>query len=202
LDTINTYKTLTQKTSAEFKDRGSKFISYIFPVKSIEEIKKSQKTIKEIHPKAIHHCYAYRLGISNNEYRAVDDGEPAGSAGKPILSQLTSFDITNVLIIVVRYWGGVLLGVPGLINAYRTAAHDAILLNTIEEKNVEEIVKLQFDYTLQNEVMRIIKLYNCTIYKQSMMLFCDIEIGIPLKIIDEVKPLLVKLNGVEVNVEF
>ena len=123
------YQTVTQNAIAEFKDRGSKFMAYVFPVITIDECKKYLQELKKEHPKAVHHCLAYRLGLDGNIFRVSDDGEPSGTAGKPILNQIDSKELTNVVVIVVRYFGGTLLGVPGLINAYKTAA--ALALQTI-----------------------------------------------------------------------
>ncbi len=193
------YKTIAFNTSAEYKDRGSKFIAYCFPVATIEDVKKYIKETKLLHPKAVHHCYAYKIGFENTNYRTVDDGEPSGSAGKPIFSQIESFELTNCIIIVVRYWGGVLLGVPGLIAAYKTAAKDAIRNNSIIEKNIERKCLVQFDYTIQNEVMRIVKSYDCTVESQELSLFYTIYIGIANKNYQEVLGKLKKLVGVEIK---
>src|SRR5215510_1222086 len=116
------YYTIEKEATAEFKDRGSKFIGYAFPVSSVEGFKEKLNEVKKLHPKATHHCFAYRLGLDGNAFRVSDDGEPSGSAGRPILGQIDSKQLTNTLIVVVRYFGGTLLGVPGLINAYKTAA--------------------------------------------------------------------------------
>jgi uncharacterized YigZ family protein len=167
-----TYKTITQSTEAEFKDRGSRFIAYAYPVENVNQIKQHLKSLKEQHPKAVHHCLAWRLGYDQNLFRASDDGEPSGSAGKPILGQIDSLELTNCLIIVVRYFGGVLLGVPGLINAYKTSALLSLEKNSIVTRNKEVNYKLEFDYTLMNEVMRVVKQYDLTIKKQEMQLFC------------------------------
>lgn len=175
-----TYKTITQSTEAEFKDRGSRFIAYAYPVENVNQIKQHLKSLKEQHPKAVHHCLAWRLGYDQNLFRASDDGEPSGSAGKPILGQIDSLELTNCLIIVVRYFGGVLLGVPGLINAYKTSALLSLEKNSIVTRNKEVNYKLEFDYTLMNEVMRVVKQYDLTIKKQEMQLFCMIELGITL----------------------
>lgn len=191
MNTIYTYKTISNHTEAEFKDRGSRFLGFSFPINSIDDTKKYIKQLKELHPKAVHHCFAWRLGLDQTNYRANDDGEPSGSAGKPILGQLDSFGITNTLIVVVRYFGGTLLGVPGLINAYKTVAHDCLILNTIVEKNIEHYYMLEFDYTNMNDVMRIIKQYQCTILKNEMNLFCQLEVGIAL--VDE-EIVLIKLK--------
>jgi uncharacterized YigZ family protein len=173
------YFTIDQDAMAEFKDRGSRFLAYTFPINSIDAFKKRLKEIKADHPKAVHHCYAYRIGIDGNNFRAVDDGEPSGSAGRPILGQIDSRQLTNLAIIVVRYFGGTLLGVPGLINAYKTASSLSLQVIPIVQRPVEKIYKLRFDYTLMNEVMMVIRKYNCSIQEQQQLLFCEFIIGIP-----------------------
>src|SRR3982751_2639344 len=120
------YNTITQSSTAEFKDRGSKFIAYAFPVGTADDFKKQLQLLKKEHPKAAHHCFAYRIGSDGNNFRISDDGEPSGTAGRPILGQIDSKGLTNVLVIVVRYFGGTLLGVPGLIKAYKTATAIAL----------------------------------------------------------------------------
>ena len=164
---------------AEFKDRGSRFLAYAFPISSAEGFKKRLKELKEEHPKEVHHCFAYRIGTDGNNFRSSDDGEPSGSAGRPILGQLDSKQLSNVAVIVVRYFGGTLLGVPGLINAYKTAASFALQLNPIVKKPVLVNYRLQFDYTILNDVMRIIKKNDCVILRQELQLFCMIEASIP-----------------------
>ena len=168
-----------KESVAEFKDRGSRFAAYAFPISSADDFKKRLKELKEEHPKAVHHCFAYRIGIEGNNFRSSDDGEPSGSAGKPILGQIDSKEITNVAIIVVRYFGGTLLGVPGLINAYKTAASFALQVNPIIKKPVLIYYRLQFDYTIMNDVMRIIKKNECPVLKQELQLFCMMEIAVP-----------------------
>ena len=175
-----TYKTITGNTYAEFKDRGSKFHGYAFPARTTEEIKQHLQSLKKEHPKAVHHCYAYRLGTDGLQFRANDDGEPSGSAGRPILGQIDSAGLTDVLILVVRYFGGTLLGVPGLINAYKTTAADSLAQASITEKNVEHKLTLEYDYSLMNEVMQVLKQNEVTIYRQDMQLFCVLEAGVPL----------------------
>ena len=127
----------------------------------------------------MHHCFAYRIGTDGNNFRSSDDGEPSGSAGRPILGQIDSKQLSNIAVIVVRYFGGTLLGVPGLINAYKTAASFALQLNPIIKKPVLINYRLQFDYTILNDVMRIIKKNDCVILRQELQLFCMIEASIP-----------------------
>ena len=164
---------------AEYKDRGSRFLAYAFPISSTDGFKKRSKELKEEHPKAVHHCFAYRIGTDGNNFRSSDDGEPSGSAGRPILGQIDSKQLTNVAVIVVRYFGGSLLGVPGLINAYKTSASFALQLNPVIKKAVLINYRLQFDYTILNDVMRIIKKNDCIILKQELQLFCMIEASVP-----------------------
>ena len=173
------YLTIEKESMAEFKDRGSRFLAYAFPVSSAADFKKRLRELKEDHPKAVHHCFAYRLGTDGNNFRSSDDGEPSGSAGKPILGQIDSKELVNMAIVVVRYFGGTLLGVPGLINAYKTSASFALQMNPIVKRPVTINYRLQFDYTILNDVMRIIKKNDCVILRQELQLFCMIETSIP-----------------------
>ncbi len=176
---MNSYYTIERPTVAEYKDRGSRFLAFAFPIQTAEEFKKHLKVLKEEHPKAVHHCFAYRLGTEGINFRSGDDGEPSGSAGKPILGQIDSKSLTNIAVIVVRYFGGTLLGIPGLINAYKTVSSLCLQLTPLVEKPVLMPYTLEFDYTLMNEVMIIIKLYDCEVLSNEMHLFCRMEIGIP-----------------------
>ena len=164
---------------AEFKDRGSRFLAHAFPISSTDDFKKRLRELKEEHSKAAHHCFAYRIGTDGNTFRSSDNGEPSGSAGKPILGQIDSKQLTDLAVVVVRYFGGTLLGVPGLINAYKTVAALALQTTPVVQKAIEIKYRLQFDYTRMNEVMMISKKYNCTIRDQQMELFCRMDIGIP-----------------------
>lgn len=194
-----TYKTITEKSYAEFKDRGSKFHGYAFPVRNAEEIKACLQALKKEHPKAVHHCYAFRLGTDGLQFRANDDGEPSGSAGRPILGQIDSAGLTNILVVVVRYFGGTLLGVPGLINAYKTAAAHSMAAAATLEKNVEAMVELEFDYSILNEVMQVLKQNDATVYKQEMQLFCNMQAGIPLVHKEVCLKKLNDIHGLEVK---
>jgi uncharacterized YigZ family protein len=191
------YYTIESAAVAEFKDRGSKFLAYSFPVKNTDDFKKYLQELKKEHAKAVHHCYAYRLGIDGNNFRTSDDGEPAGTAGKPILRQIDSKNLTDVLIVVVRYFGGTLLGIPGLINAYKTASSLVLQCTPVVQKSVEVIYELRFNYTEMSEVMRIIKHFKCTVLKNEMQLFCRIETGIAKTQIDEVLPALKEVRNLE-----
>ncbi len=172
------YLTIAQSSIAEYKDRGSKFIAYAYPVKSVDEFKVALKQTKELHPKANHHCFAYKIGLTNNVFRVSDDGEPSGSAGRPILNAIESKEITDVLIVVVRYFGGTLLGVPGLINAYKHTALLALQVTPIIQKPILNVYELQFDYTLKNSVMNIVKQLSCEVIENENQLFCIMKIGV------------------------
>ena len=195
------YYTIEKSSAAEFKDRGSRFIAYAFPIADSNDFKERLAEIKKEHPKATHHCFAYRIGLDGNNFRVSDDGEPSGSAGRPILGQLDNRKITNVLIIVVRYFGGALLGVPGLINAYKMAAALALQVTPVVQKLVLCNYKIQFDYTQMNEVMRIVKQFDCSILRQDTQLFCMLEIGIPQNRLDEVLFKLKNIRGLEIIAE-
>jgi uncharacterized YigZ family protein len=173
------YYTIEKPSQAEYKDRGSRFLAFAYPVQTTDDYKRTLKALKEEHPKAAHHCSAFRLGTDGNNFRASDDGEPSGSAGKPILGQLDSKNLTNVAVVVVRYFGGTLLGVPGLINAYKTATSLALQLTPIVEKPVLVSYELQFAYNLVNEVMIFVKRYHCVVVENEMQLFCRMVVGVP-----------------------
>jgi len=190
------YYTIEQPSMAEFKDRGSKFLAFAYPAKDIDSCKKILAQLKKEHGKAVHHCLAYRIGVDGSTYRVSDDGEPAGSAGRPILGQIDSKGLTNVLVVVVRYFGGTLLGIPGLINAYKTATALALQLSPIIKKPIEIAYELNFDYHQMNEVMMIVKQYNCSLVEQSAQLFIQLQIGIPKNRLDEVLEKLGNLSAV------
>ena len=173
------YYTIDQPAFAEFKERGSRFLAYCYPVGSIEVCKKYISALKKEHPKAVHYCVAYRIGVDGSIFRVSDDGEPAGSAGRPILGQIDSKQLTNVMVVVVRYFGGTLLGVPGLINAYKTATSLALQLTPLVQKAIEINYELNFDYHQMNEVMMIVKQYHCSVIQQEAQLFVQLKIGVP-----------------------
>jgi len=202
--TPDSYYTIERSSVAEYKDKGSKFIGYAFPIDSVHDFKEKMSLIKKEHPKATHHCFAYRIGTDGNNFRVSDDGEPSGTAGKPILRQIDSKHVTNVLIIVVRYFGGTLLGVPGLINAYKTTAALALQVTPVVEKPVLVQYRLQFDYTQMNNVMKYLKQFDCVVkqhdpYNYREQLFCSFLIAIPKKSLDEVFNKLNELRGVEIK---
>jgi len=180
----DTYKTIT-KASKEvlFKDRNSKFFGYAFPIKNEEEANVHLEELKSKHHKARHWCYAWQTGKEEQDvyYRANDDGEPSNSAGMPIYGQIQSFEVTNVLIVVVRYFGGVKLGVGGLINAYKTAAQMALENSNIVERTIDEVFEVHFYYPEMNIVMRLIKENNLNIIEQKLELDCKIYLSVRKK---------------------
>lgn len=174
------YSTIESKGIAEFKDRGSRFLAHAFPLTDVSSFKKIIQDLKKEHPKAVHHCFAYRIGITGDVFRASDDGEPSGTAGKPILGQIDSKELTDVLIIVVRYFGGTLLGVPGLINAYKTVS--SLVLQTVPavRRNVEVKYEIHFEYSDMNEVLKAVKQCNGIAFEQELQLFPFIKVRVPI----------------------
>lgn len=193
------YFTVEQAGVAEFKDRGSRFIACVYPLNAVSDFKAILESVKKEYPKASHYCFAYRIGLEGNNYRANDDGEPSGSAGKPIMGMIESKQLTDVVIIVVRYFGGTLLGVPGLINAYRSAAALVLQTTPVVQKNVELQYMLQFDYTIMNDIMIIVKQYNCTVISQELQLFCSMKIGVPKNRVQEVVFKLKEIYSLEIT---
>ncbi|PXY02871.1 YigZ family protein [Marinifilum breve] len=174
----DTYKTISQQSEGLYKEKGSKFITYAYPVSTEEEIKEHIAKLKKEYYDARHHCYAYMLGADKKNFRANDDGEPSSTAGKPILGQILSNDLTNILIVVVRYFGGTKLGASGLIHAYKTAAADAISNAEILDKTVNDIYDVHFDYLVMNEIMKIIKDEQPEQLGQDFNLTCKITLSI------------------------
>ena len=175
----DTYKTITKPSEeALFKDKNSKFFGYAFPVNSEDDVKSCIETLKKQHHSARHWCYAYQIGTEDFVYRANDDGEPNNSAGMPIYGQILSFDLTNVLIVVVRYFGGIKLGVGGLINAYKTSAQLALENSKIIKKTINVNFVIKFDYKNMNKVMRIIKEKQLNVTNQKLELSCQIFISV------------------------
>ena len=172
----NTYRTIDIKSECLLKEKQSKFYGYAFPISDIESVKSSIDFLKKRHHSARHFCYAYQIGVQDLVYRVNDDGEPRNSAGIPIYGQIQSFDLTNILIVVVRYFGGTKLGVGGLVSAYKECAKLTIESNTIITKEITIKIQLKFDYLLMNKVMRVIKEHNLEILKQQMHTSCVFEL--------------------------
>lgn len=178
MDTKDTYKTINSaSTEILFKEKNSKFFGYAFPLQSEEAVKPIIYSLRKQHPNARHFCYAYQIGTNTIVYRVNDDGEPSNTAGMPIYGQIQSFEVTNILIVVVRFFGGVKLGVGGLISAYKTAAQLILESSKIIEKTININYRLSFDYKNINKVMRVIKEKNIIIASQKMDLSCVIEIS-------------------------
>ena len=188
------YKTIADNSFGEFKDRGSKFFGYAYPTTSEEEVKEWLEVLKKEHPKARHFCYAYRLDLAGNQFRANDDGEPSGTAGKPILGQIDSFELTKVLVVIVRYFGGTKLGASGLINAYKTTAQLTLAQATIINKTVNDIYSLTFDYAIMSDIMGFLKKRNIEITKEVYIAKPTLEISMPknsaLGILDQLNELI------------
>ncbi|MEI7802727.1 MAG: YigZ family protein, partial [Bacteroidota bacterium] len=174
----------------------SKFIAYCFPAVKVDEVNEKLLSVRKLNPKARHHCYAYRIGIDKNNFRANDDGEPSGTAGKPILGQIDSFGLTNVVVIVVRYFGGVLLGTGGLINAYREAAKDALVKATIVERKLTYTIQLNFDYSLLPELMTLIKRLEIKMIDHDYTENCFVTLIANKKQIEKLK----ELRGVRISI--
>ncbi len=197
---VDEYLTINAPSESLFKDRGSKFLAFAYPVSNEEEIKALQDQLRSDYHDARHHCYAYMLGKDKDIFRANDDGEPSSTAGKPILGQIRSHDLTNILIVVIRYFGGTKLGVSGLINAYKTAADEAIKNAKIIKKTLHDIYELKFDYPEMNEIMRIMKEEQIEQIDQSFELSCSITLALRRA---DVEKVLSKFDRVEnLKIEF
>ena len=195
----DTYQTIDEPAEGIFRDKGSKFIAYAYPFKDENKVKDIISALKSLHPKARHHCWAYRLTPDRSVFRINDDGEPSGTAGRPILNVLLSMDVTNILVVVVRYFGGTLLGVPGLINAYKTATQEALATAEIVEKTVNDVYDIQFDYLQMNDVMRIVKETDVEVLSQDFDTNCKITFEIRKLQVNEVIGRMEKLEGVTIN---
>jgi len=198
--TEDTYKTISKPSIGElFKDKNSKFIGYAFHVENEDQIKTHIEEVKKEHYSARHWCYAYQLGTETTTFRANDDGEPNNSAGMPIYGQIQSFEVTNVLVIVVRYYGGVKLGVGGLINAYKTGAQFALEASEIVEKTINKQFILKFEYKNMSKVMRILKENQIEILKQTLELDCLLEISVRKGNASKIFELFNQFYGVEID---
>ena len=197
----DTYLTIEDPAEGLFRDRGSKFQAFAYPIVSENDIKPLLATLRTIHPKANHHCWAMRLGTDRSVFRINDDGEPSGTAGRPILNTLLSRNLTNVLVVVVRYFGGTLLGVPGLINAYRTAAEEALNTAVVVERTVNDIYNISFDYQQMNEVMKIIKEDQLSVLSQRLDNSCMMRISIRKMQVNRSIGKLEKVEGIHIKVE-
>jgi len=192
------YKTIVGESSAEFRDRGSKFLAFAYPVLTLEQTKMLLRKLKSAHPKAAHHCLAFRLGHDGNQYKAADDGEPAGTAGRPILGAIDSAGLTNVMVVVVRYFGGTLLGVPGLIHAYGSVAAESLRVAEVAEHWIERNATIECNYPALGEVLYILKKHEATLIEQDFQLFCRIQAGIPMHLYDACTSQLSEIRDVRI----
>ena len=193
----DTYFTIEKPGEGIFRDRGSKFLGFAYPISSDHYIKDIVAKLKQEHPKANHHCWAIRWSTDRSVFRINDDGEPSGTAGRPILNTLLSRNLTNVAVVVVRYFGGTLLGVPGLINAYRTAAELALNETRVIEKTVNDVYTILFDYQQMNDVMRVVKEDNLEVLKQQFDNSCELMVSIRKMQVNQTLARLQKLSSVK-----
>ncbi|MBD3749475.1 MAG: YigZ family protein [Sphingobacteriales bacterium] len=193
------YQTIKTPTEGIFRDKGSKFIAYAYPFHQEEKLKEIIADLKNQHPKARHWCYAYRLTPNRSVFRVNDDGEPSGTAGRPILNVLLSQDLTNILVVVVRYFGGTLLGVPGLIHAYKSATEEALTQAEIIEKRVQDIYQIYFDYAQMNDVMSLIKEEQLESSNYQFDLSCSLKIAINQTEVNKILTLLEHIHSVKIK---
>lgn len=193
------YFTIGKEGTATFKDRGSSFIAYAYPITDAATFKILLRDLKTEHPKAVHHCFAYRLGQTKDNFRVSDDGEPSGTAGRPILGQIDSRDLTDTCVIVVRYFGGVLLGVPGLIKAYKTATSLALQTVPIIKKAIEIPYILQFEFSQTNDVIQLLNQVSATIIEKNIQLFPYIKAAVPAHRLEEFRERLKSIRNVELK---
>ena len=196
---IDTYKEINNPTTGLYKEKGSKFISYLFPVYSEKDVKEKLEKIKKIEHSSRHHCYAYTINPNKSAQRANDDGEPSSTAGKPILGQIQSNDLTNILIVVVRYFGGVKLGVTGLIRSYKTAAADAISQGVFITKTIKEQYKVSFKYPLMNDVMRLVKEHDLEVVNTNFQIDCNLIFAVPKSKADNVVETFKKNHKIKIK---
>jgi uncharacterized YigZ family protein len=194
----DTYLTLKEDSEGFYKEKGSKFLAFAYPIQDDESVKEKIAALKKKYYDARHHCYAYILGEGGDNYRANDDGEPGHSAGDPILGQIKSNNLTNTLIVVVRYFGGTKLGVSGLINAYRTAAAGAIENNEIVEKLILDEIVIQFGYPQMNHVMKIIKDHDLIVSSQKLEMNCQMKLGVRLSIMVQVREAFSEIHSINI----
>ncbi len=196
----DTYRTLAAPSEGLYKEKGSKFLAFAYPVRTTDEVKAHLDELRKQYFDARHHCYAYILGPNKDAYRANDDGEPSGTGGRPIHGQLLSADLTDTLIVVVRYFGGILLGASGLANAYKTAARDAIDHAQIIEKTIDVRYRLHFEYALMNDVMRIIKDFDLKPENQHFDLDCTLELSVRQSLSVRLYDAVANLRAVRIEV--
>ena len=198
----DTYLTITEKGEDIFRDRGSKFLGFAYPLSTESDIKAIVSSLQKDHPKANHHCWALRWSTDRGVFRLNDDGEPSGTAGRPILNTLLSRNLTNVAVVVVRYFGGTLLGVPGLINAYKTAAEMALDKAKVTQKTVNDVYLLSFEYLGINDVMRLVKEENLEILAQAFDNQCQLTVSVRKTQVNQFLSKVEKLPAVNIKYQF
>ena len=195
----DTYKTISKPSQGIYKEKGSKFLAFAYPVYAEDQIKEHLSIIKKEYFDARHHCYSYALGLNREHYRTFDDGEPSGTAGKPIYGQIQSFGLTNVLIIVVRYFGGILLGTGGLITAYKAATENSLQNAEIIEKTVNSIFNISFEYSAMNNLMKVLKEENIEQFDQNFGLNCSLKISLRNSKVEQINEKLSKIETVKLD---
>ena len=198
----DTYYTIEKPAEGVFRDRGSKFLAYAYPINNDTDIKDIIDKLKGEHPKANHHCWAMRWTTDRSVFRLNDDGEPSGTAGRPILNMLLSHNLTNITVVVVRYFGGTLLGVPGLINAYKKAAEEALNISSVIERTVNDVYTISFGYLQMNDVMRIIKEDDLIILNQQFDNNCAIKVSVRKMLVNQMLSKVDNLQGVEIKYNY
>jgi uncharacterized YigZ family protein len=192
------YKTIEKISEGFYKEKGSKFYAFAYPVTTEKQIKDTQKQLRKKYYDARHHVYAFRLGSDMKTFRSSDDGEPSNSSGPPVLGQIQSHELTNILIVVIRYFGGTKLGIPGLINAYRSAAADAIANNIIIEKYEQDTFTIEFGYSVMNDVMKVLKEKNPKQTNQNFDNTCTLELSIRKQSGEKLREKLAKISGLSI----
>ncbi len=195
----DSYKTIAAPAEAVFKDKGSKFLAYAWPVSDEEQVRGHLDALRKKYYDATHHCYAWRIGPEGEQSRANDDGEPSGTAGRPILGQMLSREVTNILIVVVRYFGGTKLGVPGLINAYRESAHEVLDVAEVVERTVDAVYSVKFAYVAMNDVMKVVKEMSPAVVAQTFDNVCDMTLAIRRGREEQLRERLEKCEGAAVE---
>ncbi len=193
------YKTITQAVQGSFRDKGSKFMAFAFPAGSEQEVKQHLDGLKKQYFDATHHCYAYVLGFDKSAYRVNDDGEPSGTAGRPIYGQILTRDLTNILVVVIRYYGGTKLGVPGLIHAYKTAAAEALNTATVANRIVKEMYQIEYPYEAMNDVMKIIKDETLEVINNEFGMKCVVRLAIRHSEAERITGKFSKVNQLLIN---
>lgn len=192
----DTFRTIAASSEGLYKEKMSKFLAFAEPCRTVEEAKEIIAIYRKEYYDARHVCWAYMIGWERKDYRSNDDGEPSGTAGKPILGQINSFDLTDLVVIVVRYFGGIKLGTSGLIEAYRAAAAEALTAATIEERLVEDVIRIKFEYPSVGDVMRIVKEENATVLRQDFALDCRLDLALRLSVMPRLVERLEQLRTV------